>query len=161
MSRGIFVLRETDAGYYDIPLYSRFKQVEYKAVPNPLSDDYTPREQEDINDSLYVYGKYGPQIPSTDKSDAQSSNYSTCQSHDSSQDTGNSSDESVASVSDLSSPPMSPTLQDSIATQKNQPQVPNPIKTVDPSCAQHVKTPRQPFRTPVTPSPLPTNNRQN
>ncbi|GKA63857.1 hypothetical protein Tco_0763463 [Tanacetum coccineum] len=57
MSRGIFVLRETDAGYYDIPLYSRFKQVEYKGVPHPLSGDYTPREQEDIDDSLYEYGK--------------------------------------------------------------------------------------------------------
>ncbi|GJU96671.1 hypothetical protein Tco_1321427 [Tanacetum coccineum] len=34
MDRGIFVLRETDPGYYDIPLYSRFKQVEYKGVPS-------------------------------------------------------------------------------------------------------------------------------
>ncbi|GKB93581.1 hypothetical protein Tco_0979718 [Tanacetum coccineum] len=39
MSKGIFLLRETDAGYYDIPLYSRFKQVEYKGVPHPLSGD--------------------------------------------------------------------------------------------------------------------------
>ncbi|GJR24660.1 hypothetical protein Tco_0973187 [Tanacetum coccineum] len=39
----------------------RFKQVEYKVVPHPLSSDYTPREQEDIDDSLYKYGKYGPQ----------------------------------------------------------------------------------------------------
>ncbi|GJS62990.1 ribonuclease H-like domain-containing protein [Tanacetum coccineum] len=38
-------------GYNDIPLYSRFKQVEYKGVPHPLSGDYTPREQEDIDDS--------------------------------------------------------------------------------------------------------------
>ncbi|GKC85322.1 hypothetical protein Tco_1141039 [Tanacetum coccineum] len=52
ISRGIFAFRETDAGYYDIPLYSRFKQVEYKGVPHPLSGDYTPREQEDIDDSL-------------------------------------------------------------------------------------------------------------
>ncbi|GJW03537.1 hypothetical protein Tco_1562393 [Tanacetum coccineum] len=52
MSRGIFVLRETDEGYYDIPLYSRFKQVEYKGVPPPLSGDYTPRAQEDIDDSF-------------------------------------------------------------------------------------------------------------
>ncbi|GKD15379.1 hypothetical protein Tco_1199786 [Tanacetum coccineum] len=52
--------KETDAGYYDIPLYSRFKQVEYKDVPHPLSGDYTPRAQEDIDDSLYVYGKHGP-----------------------------------------------------------------------------------------------------
>ncbi|GJX60447.1 putative ribonuclease H-like domain-containing protein [Tanacetum coccineum] len=59
ISRGIFVLRETDAGYYDIPLYSRFKQVEYKGVPHPLSGDYTPREQEDIDDSLYEYDGKG------------------------------------------------------------------------------------------------------
>ncbi|GJX51786.1 retrovirus-related pol polyprotein from transposon TNT 1-94 [Tanacetum coccineum] len=55
ISRGIFAFRETDAGNYDIPLYSRFKQVEYKGVPHPLSGDYTPREQEDIDDSLYEY----------------------------------------------------------------------------------------------------------
>ncbi|GKB24192.1 hypothetical protein Tco_0863593 [Tanacetum coccineum] len=42
MNRGIFAsIRETDPGYYDIPLYSRFKQVEYKGVPHPLSGDYT------------------------------------------------------------------------------------------------------------------------
>ncbi|GJT82440.1 hypothetical protein Tco_1056782 [Tanacetum coccineum] len=56
MSRGIFVLRETDEGYYDIPLYSRFKQVEYKGVPPPLSGDYTPRAQEDIDDSGLKHG---------------------------------------------------------------------------------------------------------
>ncbi|GJU87040.1 putative ribonuclease H-like domain-containing protein [Tanacetum coccineum] len=51
MDRGIFAsIRETDPGYHDIPLYSRFKQVEYKGVPHPLSGDYTPREQEDIDD---------------------------------------------------------------------------------------------------------------
>ncbi|GJQ88980.1 putative ribonuclease H-like domain-containing protein [Tanacetum coccineum] len=44
--------RETDAGNYDIPLYSRFKQVEYKGVPHPLSGDYTPREQEEYDDSM-------------------------------------------------------------------------------------------------------------
>ncbi|GJV64464.1 hypothetical protein Tco_1475292 [Tanacetum coccineum] len=48
-----------------------------------------------------------------------------------------------------------------IATQKTQPQVPKPTQTVDPSCAQHVKSPRQPIRTPVTSSPIPSNNRQN
>ncbi|GKE36778.1 putative ribonuclease H-like domain-containing protein [Tanacetum coccineum] len=47
------------------------------------------------------------------------------------------------------------------ATQKTQPQVLKPTQTVDPSCAQHVKSPRQPIRTPVTSSPIPSNNRQN
>ncbi|GKA87672.1 ribonuclease H-like domain-containing protein [Tanacetum coccineum] len=42
-----------------------------------------------------------------------------------------------------------------------QPQVPKPKQTVVPSCAQHVKTPRQPIRTPVTPSPILSNNRHN
>ncbi|GKG22517.1 hypothetical protein Tco_0387820, partial [Tanacetum coccineum] len=50
ISRGIFA---PDTRYNDILLYSRFKQVEYKGVPYPLSGDYTPREQEDIDDSLY------------------------------------------------------------------------------------------------------------
>ncbi|GJZ25483.1 hypothetical protein Tco_0569736 [Tanacetum coccineum] len=51
--------------------------------------------------------------------------------------------------------------QVTIATQKTQPQVPEPQQTVDPSCAQHVKTPRQPIRTPVSPSPIPSYKRQN
>ncbi|GJS19965.1 ribonuclease H-like domain-containing protein [Tanacetum coccineum] len=95
--RGIFVLRETDAGYYDIPLYSRFKQVEYKGVPHPLSGDYTPREQEDIDDSLYEYGKYGPQpqSPSPTGSDASSIVFSICPSNDSDGELGTVSDHSV------------------------------------------------------------------
>ncbi|GKC03417.1 hypothetical protein Tco_0995027 [Tanacetum coccineum] len=57
MDRGIFAsIRETDPGYHAIPLYSRFKQVENKGVPHPLSGDYTPREQEDIDDSLNSIG---------------------------------------------------------------------------------------------------------
>ncbi|GJX34804.1 hypothetical protein Tco_0246361 [Tanacetum coccineum] len=173
MSRGIFVLRETDAGYYDIPLYSRFKQVEYKGVPHPLSGDYTPREQEDIDDSLYEYGKYGPQpqspsptvsnassivfsiCPSNDSdgelgavSDASSTHYSTCQSNDSDGELGTVSDHSVNDDPIHDHIPIPSIEQVTIATQKTQPQVPKPTQTVDPSCAQHVKSPR---RTPVTP----------
>ncbi|GJS61185.1 retrovirus-related pol polyprotein from transposon TNT 1-94 [Tanacetum coccineum] len=101
MSRGIFVLRETDAGYYDIPLYK-------------------PIQKEDIDDSLYEYGKHGPQpkspsstvsnassivfsiCPSNDSneelgavSDASSTHYSTCQSNDSDGELGTISDHSV------------------------------------------------------------------
>ncbi|GKF60857.1 hypothetical protein Tco_0177643, partial [Tanacetum coccineum] len=54
ISRGIFAVRERDAGNFQIPLYSRFKQVEYKGVPHPLSGDYTPREQEDIDSNCLV-----------------------------------------------------------------------------------------------------------
>ncbi|GJS32834.1 putative ribonuclease H-like domain-containing protein [Tanacetum coccineum] len=159
ISRGIFAFRETNAGYNDIPLYSRFKQVEYKGVPHPLSGDYTPREQEDIDDSLYEYGKYGPQpqSPSPTESDASSTVYSTCQSNDSDGEQGTVSDHSVND-----DPIPIPSIEQvTIATQKTQPQVPKPQQTVDPSCAQHVKTPRQPIRTPVTPSPIPSYNRQN
>ncbi|GJU16518.1 hypothetical protein Tco_1144484 [Tanacetum coccineum] len=100
MDRGIFVLKETDPGYYDIPLYSRFKQVEYKGVPHPLSGDYTPREQEDIDDSLYVYGKYGPQpqSPSPTVSNVSSISFSICPSND--------SDGELGTVSGASSTPL-------------------------------------------------------
>ncbi|GJY78011.1 zf-CCHC domain-containing protein [Tanacetum coccineum] len=183
MDRGIFAsIRETDPGYHDIPLFSRFKQVEYKGVPPPLSGDYTPRAQEDIDDSLYVYGKHGPQpqspsptetnassivfsiCPFNDSdgelgtvSNANSTVYSTCQSNDSDGEQGTVSDHSVND----DSIPVPSSEQVSISTQKTQPQVPKPQPTVDPSCAQHVKTPRQPIRTPVTPSPIPSYNRQN
>ncbi|GJS37155.1 ribonuclease H-like domain-containing protein [Tanacetum coccineum] len=183
MDRGIFAsIRETDPGYHDIPLYSRFKQVEYKGVPHPLSGDYTPREQEDIDDSLYEYGKHGPQpqspsptetnassivfsiCPSNDSdgelgtvSNANSTVYSSCQSNDSDGEQGTVSDHSVHD--DPTNIPSSE--QVTIVTQKTQPQVPKPQQTVDPSCAQHVKTPRQPIKTPVTPSPIPSYNRQN
>ncbi|GJR02990.1 ribonuclease H-like domain-containing protein [Tanacetum coccineum] len=186
ISRGIFAFRETDAGYYDIPLYSRFKQVEYKGVPHPLSGDYTPREQEDIDDSLYEYGKYGPQpqspsptvsnassivfsiCPSNDSdgelgtvSDTSSTHYSTCQSNDSDGELGTVTDHSVNDDLVHDQIPIPSIEQVTIATQKTQPQVPKPTQTVDPSCAQHVKPPRQPIKTPVTSSPIPSNNRQN
>ncbi|GJX66148.1 ribonuclease H-like domain-containing protein [Tanacetum coccineum] len=149
ISRGIFASRETDAGYNDKPLYSRFKQVEYKGVPHPLSGDYTPREQEDIDDSLYEYGKYGPQpqSPSPTVSDTSSTVYSTCQSNDSDGELGAVSDHSVNDDPIHDHIPIPSIEQVTIATQKTQPQVPKPQQTVDPSCAQHVKTPRQPIRT--------------
>ncbi|GKC99404.1 hypothetical protein Tco_1169679, partial [Tanacetum coccineum] len=80
-------------------------------------------------------------------STANSTVYSSCQSNDSDGEQGTVSDHSVN--------------DDPVSTQKTQPQVPEPQQTIDPSCAQHVKTPRQPIRTPVTPSPIPSNNRQN
>ncbi|GJX35284.1 hypothetical protein Tco_0246841 [Tanacetum coccineum] len=49
---------------------------------NPLSGDYTPTPQEEIDESLYVYGKKGPQEPEPNVSDDRSSEYSTCQSND-------------------------------------------------------------------------------
>ncbi|GKF79913.1 hypothetical protein Tco_0235481 [Tanacetum coccineum] len=156
IDRGIFAsIRETDPGYHDIPLYSRFKQVEYKGVPHPLSGDYTPREHEDIDDSLYEYGKYGPQpqTPSPTVSNASSIVFSICPSHDSDGELGavsgassthystcqsNDSDGELGTVSDHL------VNDDLISTQKTQLKVSTPTQTVDPSCAQHVKPPRQP-----------------
>ncbi|GJR05198.1 ribonuclease H-like domain-containing protein [Tanacetum coccineum] len=103
ISRGIFAFRETNAGYYDIPLYSRFKQVEYKGVPHPLSGDYTPREQEDIDDSLD--GELGIV-----------------------------SDHSVNDDPIHDHIPIPSNEQVTIATQKTQPQVPQPKQTAVPSC---------------------------
>ncbi|GKF14327.1 ribonuclease H-like domain-containing protein, partial [Tanacetum coccineum] len=110
-------------------------------------------EQEDIDDSLYVYGKYGPQpqCPSPTESATSSTAHSTCQSND--------SDGELGAVTDQIPTPS--IEQVTIATPKTQPQVSQPKQTVVPSCAQHVKPPRQPIRTPQTPSPINTNSRQN
>ncbi|GJR12997.1 reverse transcriptase domain-containing protein [Tanacetum coccineum] len=117
------------------------------------------KEQEDIDDSLYEYGKYGPQSQSSShiESDASSTVSSTCQSNDSDGEQGTVSDHSVND----DPIPIPSSEQVSTSIQKTQPQVPKPQQTVDPSCAQHVKTPRQQIRTPVTPSPIPSYNRQN
>ncbi|GKF60192.1 hypothetical protein Tco_0176978, partial [Tanacetum coccineum] len=95
------------------------------------------------------------------ESDASSTVSSTCQSNDSDGDQGTVSDHSVND----DPIPIPSSEQVSTSIQKTQPQVPKPQQTVDPSCAQHVKTPRQPIRqpirTPVTPSSIPSYNRQN
>ncbi|GJS55475.1 hypothetical protein Tco_0628837 [Tanacetum coccineum] len=108
-------------------------EVEYKGVPHPLSGDYTPREQENIDDSLYEYGKYGPQLqsPSPTVSDTSSTDYSTCQSNDSDRELGAVSDHSVNN-DHIPTPSIEQVL---IATLKTQPQVSKPKQTVVPSCA--------------------------
>ncbi|GKB17261.1 hypothetical protein Tco_0851184 [Tanacetum coccineum] len=58
------------------PLYSRFtKTNDFKGVSHPLSGDYTPIPQEEIDESLYVYGKKGPQEPEPNVSDDRSKVY--------------------------------------------------------------------------------------
>ncbi|GJZ92887.1 hypothetical protein Tco_0664952, partial [Tanacetum coccineum] len=61
------------------------------------SGDYTPRAQEDIDDSLYVYGKHGPQpqFPSPTVSNASSIVFSICPSNDSDGELGTVTDHSV------------------------------------------------------------------
>ncbi|GKC63184.1 hypothetical protein Tco_1095782 [Tanacetum coccineum] len=82
MNRSVFKCTEED--YINKPLYSRFtKTNSFKGVPHPLIGDYTPKPQEKIDDSLYVYGKKGPQKPEISDSDDNSTEHSTCQSNDS------------------------------------------------------------------------------
>ncbi|GJS06324.1 putative ribonuclease H-like domain-containing protein [Tanacetum coccineum] len=88
------------------PLYSRFtKTNDFKGVPHPLSGDYTPKPQEEIDDSLYVYGKKGPQKPEISDSDDNSTEHSTCQSNDSKGSCGNTSEHSSESESESISVP--------------------------------------------------------
>ncbi|GJT71960.1 ribonuclease H-like domain-containing protein [Tanacetum coccineum] len=62
MNRTVFKCTEED--FLNKPLYSRFSKTDnFKHVPHPLTKDYTPKPQEEIDDSLYVYGKKGPQKP--------------------------------------------------------------------------------------------------
>ncbi|GJW69778.1 hypothetical protein Tco_0126695 [Tanacetum coccineum] len=119
----------------------------------------------DIDDSLYEYGKYGPQpqSPSPTVSDASSTHYSTCQSNDSDGELGTVSDHSVNDCPYPMTIFPIPSIETSLPLPPNisPSQMPKPTQTVDPSCAQHVKSPRQPIRTPVNSSPIPSNNRQN
>ncbi|GJV65043.1 hypothetical protein Tco_1475871 [Tanacetum coccineum] len=125
--------------YIGKPLYSHFTQAnDYKGVPPPLNEDYTPREQPDIDDSLYVPGKRGPQLPNADVSD-KTSEYSTCQSNDSDEASG------TSSASSVEDEPISPNVP------KDQPtQMPKPTQqtvlsfTSFASFAKHINATRQP-----------------
>ncbi|GJR13211.1 ribonuclease H-like domain-containing protein [Tanacetum coccineum] len=109
------------------PLYSRFtKTNDFKGVPHPLSGDYTPTPQEEIDESLYVYGKKGPQEPEPNVSDDRSSEYSTCQSND-----------KVYMFTPKT------TNEKGVSDPKS--------KEVEPSCVSHIKTPRQPIKDQATP----------
>ncbi|GJU79232.1 putative ribonuclease H-like domain-containing protein [Tanacetum coccineum] len=128
------------------PLYSRFtKTNNFKGVPHPLSGDYTPTPQKEIDESLYVYGKKGPQEPEPNVSDDRSSEYSTCQSNDSAGSIGTSFEHSVAPESEISSVP--PEVYVSSPITSNEKNVSDPkSKEVEPSCVSHIKTPRQPIK---------------
>ncbi|GJT58407.1 putative ribonuclease H-like domain-containing protein [Tanacetum coccineum] len=123
--------------------------------------EYTPKgNRKDIDDSLYEYGKFGPQpqSPSPTVSETSSTVYSTCPSNDSDREQGTVSDHSVNDDPSHDHIPIPSIKQVTIATQKTQPQVPKPQQNSYTSL-QHEKTPRQPIRTPSTPSPNPSYNR--
>ncbi|GKB31785.1 putative ribonuclease H-like domain-containing protein, partial [Tanacetum coccineum] len=126
------------------PLYSRFtKTNDFKGVPHPLSGDYTPKPQEEIDDSLYVYGKKGPQKPEISVSDDNSSEHSTCQSNDSEGSCGNTSEHSFETESESISVPNEMSTSRLVVTNEK---VVSELQEVEPSCAKHVKTPRQPLK---------------
>ncbi|GJR76876.1 putative ribonuclease H-like domain-containing protein [Tanacetum coccineum] len=133
------------------PLYSRFiKTNDFKGVPHPLSGDYTPKPQEEIDESLYVYGKKGPQEPEPRVTDDRSSEYSTCQSNDSAGSIGTSSEHSFDPESETSRVP--PEVYESTPITTNEKGVSAPkSKEVEPSCVSHIKTPRQPIKDLATP----------
>ncbi|GJS88840.1 ribonuclease H-like domain-containing protein [Tanacetum coccineum] len=133
------------------PLYSRFtKTNDFKGVPHPLSGDYTPSPQDEIDESLYVYGKKGPQEPEPSVSDDRSSEFSTCQSNDSAGSIGTSSEHSVDLESENSRVPSEVYVSTPITTNKTSVSAPK-SKEVEPSCVSNIKTPRQPIKDQATP----------
>ncbi|GJW73821.1 hypothetical protein Tco_0133191 [Tanacetum coccineum] len=139
MNRSVFKCTEED--YINKPLYNRFtKTNSFKGVPHPLTGDYTPKPQEEIDDSLYVYGKKGPQKPEISDSDDNSTEHSTCQSNDSEGSCGNTSEHSSESESESISVPNEMSTSKSVITNEK---VMSELQEVEPSCAKHVKTPRQ------------------
>ncbi|GKD12371.1 hypothetical protein Tco_1196778, partial [Tanacetum coccineum] len=150
MNRTVFKCTKED--YLNKPLYSRFSKANnFKGVPPPLNGDYTPKLQEEIDDSLYVYGTKGPQEPEISGSNDNSIEYSTCQSNDSEGSFGNPSEHSSESESENIS------VQNEMSTSKpvkiNETVVSESIpKDVEPSCVSHVKTPRQQMKNHETPN---------
>ncbi|GJS42545.1 ribonuclease H-like domain-containing protein [Tanacetum coccineum] len=139
MNRTVFKCTQED--FLNKPLYSRFSKTDnFKGVPHPLTGDYTPKPQEEIDDSLYVYGKKGPQKPEISDSDDNSTEHSTCQSNDSEGSCGNTSEHSSESESESISVPNEMSTSKSVITNEK---VVSESKEVEPSCATHVKTPRQ------------------
>ncbi|GKF98859.1 hypothetical protein Tco_0297642, partial [Tanacetum coccineum] len=72
----------------------------FKGVPHSLTRDYTPKPQEEIDDSLYVYGKKRPQKPKISDSDDNSTEHFTCPSNDSEGSFRNPSEHSSESESE-------------------------------------------------------------
>ncbi|GJT47767.1 putative ribonuclease H-like domain-containing protein [Tanacetum coccineum] len=149
MNRTVFKCTEED--FLNKPLYSRFSKTDsFKGVPHPLTGDYTPKPQEEIDDSLYVYGKKGPQKPEISDSDDSSNEHSSCQSNDSEGSFGNPSEHSSESESESLSVPKEMSTSKSVTT--NEKVMSEPKSTeVEPSCVTHVKTPRQQMKNQETP----------
>ncbi|GKC08374.1 hypothetical protein Tco_0999984, partial [Tanacetum coccineum] len=104
------------------PSYSRFtKSNDFKGVPPPLSGDYTPQPQEEIDDALFVYGK---------KSEESCENTS--------EHSFETEIESLSEPNEMSKSRLEVTKEKDVSTSKS--------KEVEPSCVSHIKTPRQPLK---------------
>ena len=146
MDRSMFTASDTNLA--DSVEYSRFlKTNNYKGVPPPLSGDYTPLPEKKFDESLYVYGKKGSQVPETNVSEDKTSEYSTCQSNDSEESLGNTSEPSESEPESVSSE-----VSRSNSVKSDKPVVSEPEqKPVEPSCETHLKSPRQQVNKPETP----------
>ncbi|GJT02406.1 hypothetical protein Tco_0823575 [Tanacetum coccineum] len=104
MNRTMFNCTEED--FVEKPLYNIFSKTDnLKGVSHPLTGDYTPKPQQEIDESLYVYGKKGPQKHNTSVSDDKINEYSICQSNDIAGSFGNTSEHSVEFESEIISVP--------------------------------------------------------
>ncbi|GJZ00606.1 putative ribonuclease H-like domain-containing protein, partial [Tanacetum coccineum] len=100
----------------------------------------TPKPKQEIDESLYVYGKKGPQKSEISDSDDKYNKHSTCQSNDSEGSFRNPSEHSSESESESISVPKEMSMSKSVTTNEK---VVSESKEVEPSCVTHVKTPRQ------------------
>ncbi|GJR90965.1 hypothetical protein Tco_0214976 [Tanacetum coccineum] len=129
---------------------NQFSREKEKGVPHPLNGDYTPKQQQEFDESLYVYGKKEPQKPESNVSDDKSSAYSTCQSNNSEGSIGNSSEHAVVFESETISVPKEMSESKPVTTNEKVVSKPKP-KEVEPSCVSHVKTSRQQMKNLETP----------
>ncbi|GJU83610.1 hypothetical protein Tco_1285975 [Tanacetum coccineum] len=144
MNSSVFKCSKED--FIGKPLYSRFtKTNDFKGVPPPLSGDYTPIPQEEVDDSLFVYGKKGPQTPEISVSDDKVSEHSSCQSNDSEGSCENTSEHSFETESESLSEPNEMSKSRLEVTNEKDVSAPK-SKEVEPSCVSHIKTPRQPLK---------------
>ncbi|GKA01532.1 hypothetical protein Tco_0674197 [Tanacetum coccineum] len=99
-------------------------------------------EDEETNHALMAISSSseGPQKPKISDSDDNSTEHSTCQSNDSEGSCGNTSDHSSESESESISVPNEMSTSKSVITNEK---VVSELQEVEPSCAKHVKTPRQ------------------
>ncbi|GJT55107.1 ribonuclease H-like domain-containing protein [Tanacetum coccineum] len=147
MNRTMFKCTEDD--FLNKPLYSRFSKTDsFKGVPHLLSGDYTPKPQQEIDESLYVFGKKGPQKLEISDLDDTSNEHSTCQSNYSEGSFGNPSEHSSESESESISVPNEMSTSKSVTINEK---AMSESKEVKPSCVTHVKTPRQPMKNKRTP----------